>query len=93
MLVQHNRAKVEHNCLDFMDRLRKHHSHLAGVWKESCLGSDWVSNIAHYCMFVNEWAWSKLPVCLLKQEVDMGSVLELELGQKWRYGALKTCLC
>ena len=23
-----------------------------------------------YCMFVNEWAWSKLQVCLLRQEVD-----------------------
>ena len=25
-------------------------------------------------------------------EVDLGSVLELELGQKWRYGALKACI-
>ena len=25
--------------------------------------------------------------------VDMGSVLELELGQMWRYGALKACIC
>ena len=24
-------------------------------------------------------------------EVDLGSVLESELGQKWRYGALKVC--
>ena len=25
---------------------------------------------ADYCMFVNDWAWSKLQVCLLRQEVD-----------------------
>ena len=43
---------------------------------------------ADYCMLVNEWAWLK-SVCLLRLQVDMGSVLESELGQKWRYGALK----
>ena len=26
---------------------------------------------------------------LTRLEVDMGSVLESELGQKWRYGVLK----
>ena len=31
-------------------------------------------------------------VCLLRLEVDLGSVLESELGQKWRYGALKACI-
>ena len=25
-------------------------------------------------------------------KVDLGSVLESELGQKWRYGALKACI-
>ena len=35
---------------------------------------------ADYCMLVNEWAWSKSQVCLLRLEVDMGSVLESELG-------------
>ena len=39
---------------------------------------------ADYCVFVNEWAWSKSRVRLLRLEVDMGSVLEPELGQKWR---------
>ena len=24
--------------------------------------------------------------------MDLGSVFESELGQKWRYGALKTCI-
>ena len=47
---------------------------------------------ADYCMLVNEWAWSKSRVCLLRLEVDVGSVLESELGQKRRYGALKACI-
>ena len=44
---------------------------------------------ADYCRLVNEWAWSRSRVCLLRLEVDLGSVLESELGQKWRYSALK----
>ena len=44
---------------------------------------------AGYCMLVNEWAWSRSQVYLLRLVVDLGSVLESELGQKWRYGALK----
>ena len=47
---------------------------------------------ADYCMVVNEWAWSRSRVCLLRPEVDLGSVLESELGQKWRYGTLKACI-
>ena len=47
---------------------------------------------ADYCRLVNEWAWSRLPVCLLRLEVDLESVLEPELGQNWRYGALKACI-
>jgi len=44
---------------------------------------------ADYCMLVNEWVWSKSQ----RLEVDsVGSVLESELGQKWRYGALKACV-
>ena len=31
---------------------------------------------ADYCMLVNEWAWSRSRVCLLRLEVDLGSVLE-----------------
>ena len=50
------------------------------------------SDSADYCMLVNEWVWSKLRVRLLQLEVDMGSVLESELGQKWREGALKACV-
>ena len=40
-------------------------------------------------MLVNEWAWSRSRVCLLRLEVDLGSVLESELGQEWRYSAFK----
>ena len=46
----------------------------------------------HY-MLVNEWAWLRSRVRLLTLEVDFGSVLELELEQKWRYGTLNACLC
>ena len=47
---------------------------------------------ADYCMLVNEWVWSRSRVSLLRLEVDLGSVLESELGQKWRYSALKACI-
>ena len=47
---------------------------------------------ADYCMLVNEWAWLRSQVCLLRLEVDLGSVLESELGQNWRYSALKVCI-
>ena len=43
-------------------------------------------------LLVNEWAWSRSRVCLLRLEVDLGSVLESELGQEWRYGASKACI-
>ena len=39
------------------------------------------TNSADCCMLVIEWVWSKSQVCLLM----MGSVLESELIQKWRY--------
>ena len=42
--------------------------------------------------YINEWAWSRSRVWLLRLEVDLGSVLEPELGQKCRYGALKACI-
>ena len=79
-------ATPRHDC---MDRLRKHHSHLAEGWflarkaawsLSGCTGT----NSADYYALVNEWAWSKSRDCLLRLEVDMGSVLESELGQKWR---------
>ena len=71
-----------------MDRLRKHYSHLVGcsflagkaVWALSgCL----TTRSAHYCMLINEWAWLISRICLLRLEVDLGSVLESKLGQKW----------
>ena len=34
----------------------------------------------------------KVMSLLAKAEVDLGSVLESELGQKWRYGVLKACI-
>ena len=39
---------------------------------------------ADHCMLVNKWGWSRSRVRLLRLEVDLGSVLESELGQ--RYG-------
>ena len=74
---------------DCMDRLKKHYSHhvegrfLArkAAWALSrCMATD----SADYYMLVNEWAWSKSRDCLLRLKADMGSVLESELGQKWR---------
>ena len=68
---------------DCMDRLRKHYSHLAKSWflarkaalaLSGCMATD----SADCYMLVNEWVWSK------SREVDMGAVLESELGQKWR---------
>ena len=37
---------------------------------------------ADYYMLVNEWVWSRSRDCLLRLKVDMGSVLESELGLK-----------
>ena len=34
----------------------------------------------------------KVTSLISKVEVDLGSALESELGQKWRYGVLKACL-
>ena len=51
------------------------------AWSLSrCMATD----SADYCMLVNEWVWSKSRDCLLRPEVDMGAVLESELGQKWK---------
>ena len=46
------------------------------------------TNSADYVMLFNEWALSKSRVCLLRLEIDIGSVLESEFGPKWRYGVL-----
>ena len=74
---------------DCMDRLRKHYSHFAEGWLLArkatwSLSGCMATYSADYYMLVNEWVWSKSRDCLLRPEVDMGSVLESELGQKWR---------
>ena len=33
---------------------------------------------ADYCMLVNEWAWSRSQVCLLRLEVDLGTEMEIQ---------------
>ena len=67
-----------------MSRLRKCYSHLSGgsflagkaSWALSgCLPIE----SADHCMLVNEWAWLRSRVCLLRLEVELGSVLESEL--------------
>ena len=40
---------------------------------------------ADHCMLVNKCAWLRSQVCLLRLKVNLCSVLEPELGQKWRY--------
>ena len=80
-----------------MSRLRKCYSHpsvgsfLAGKASWALSGCLPIESADH-CMLVNEWAWLRSRVCLLRLEVELGSVLETELGQKRRYGALKACL-
>ena len=71
---------------DCMDRLRKYYSHLAEGWLLArkaawSLSGCMATNSADYYMLVNEWVWSKSRDCLLRPEVDIGSVLESELGQ------------
>ena len=72
-------------CPGCMDRLRKHYSHLLGgsflAWKAAWAQSGCLTTeSADYCMLVNERAWLRSQVCLLRLEVDVGSVLESELG-------------
>ena len=79
---------------DCIDRLSKHYSQLVEGWflaRKAALAMSGCMNTASvdYCMLVNEWAWLRSQVSLLVLELDTGSVLESELGQKWRYGALK----
>ena len=47
-------------------------------------GGRWGHPQGDNCMLVNEWVCSKSRVCLLMPEVDMGAVVESELGLKWR---------
>ena len=67
-----------------MSRLRKCYSHPSGgsflagkaSWALSgCLPIE----SAHHCMLVNEGAWLRSHVCLLRLEVELGSVFESEL--------------
>ena len=44
---------------------------------------------ADYCMLVNEWAWLRLRVCLLRLKVEMGAVLESELGTEMEIWCVK----
>ena len=55
--------------------------------REGCLSSEWVYNKLR--MLVNDWAWLKSRVSLVMLKVHLGSGLEPELRQKWKYGALK----
>ena len=80
-----------------MSRLRKRYSHLSGgsflAGKASwALSRCFPIESADYCMLINEWVWLTSQVCLLRLEVELASVLESELGQKWRYDALKACI-
>ena len=85
------RTRLANSRPGCMDRLRKHFSHPVGgsflADKGACALSGCMTiKSADYCMLVNEWAWSRSRVCLLRVEVDLGAVLESELVQKWRYG-------
>ena len=44
----------------------------------------WVGSPVGCFAHVNEWVRSNSRDCLLRPEVDIGAVLESELGQKWR---------
>ena len=80
-----------------MSKLRKCYSHPSGgsflaekaSWALS--GCLLIKN-ADYCNLVNEWAWLTSQVCLLRLEVELASVSESKIGQKWRYGVLKVCI-
>jgi len=77
-----------------MNGFRKCYSHLVGgsLLAGKALSNCLTTKNADYCMLINEWVWLRSQFCLLRLEVDLDSVLESELGQKWRYGALKTCI-
>ena len=70
-----------------MDRPSKRYSHLVGgsflaEKAARALSVCLTTESADYCMVVNEWAWLRSHVCLLRLEVELG-VLESKLGQKW----------
>ena len=57
---------------------------ISGMKAAWALSECLTTESADYCMLVNKWAWLRSRVCLLRLEVDLGSVLESELGQKGR---------
>ena len=59
--------------------------------REGCLGSEQVfDNRKCLLLYADcKWVWLSSRVCLLRLEVNLGSLLESELEQKWRHGALK----
>ena len=75
------------SCPGCTDRLRKRYSHLLrGLFLagKAAWTLSWflTTESAEYCMLVNEWAWLRLQVCLLRLEVKLAPVLESELGHK-----------
>ena len=69
---------------DCMDRLRKY---LVEGWFPArkaawALSGCMTSDSADHCMLINEWLWSKSQVCLLRLELDMGSVWSQCLDRK-----------
>ena len=74
------------SCPGCVDRLRKRYSHLVGglflagkaAWALSgCVTTESVD----YCMLINEGVWSRSRVCLLRLEVDLGSVWSQSLDR------------
>ena len=58
---------------------------------EGCLGPERVYDNQDACSLMSGCGQGHESACL-RLEVDLGSVLESELGQEWRYGALKACI-
>ena len=64
------------SCPGCIDRLRKRYSHLVGgsflagkgAWT---LSGCMTTKNADYRILINEWAWSRSRVCLLRLEVDL----------------------
>ena len=85
------------SCPGCMDRLRKCYSHLVGDWflaeKAAWVLSRYLTTeSAYYCMLIDKWVWLSSGVCLLRLEMNVGSLLKSELEQKWRHGTLKAYL-
>ena len=71
----------------YVNRLRKHYSHLLGSSFLTGKASQTLSGClptenADHCMLLNEWTWLRSWVCLLNLKVHLGSVLESETEMK-----------